>query len=159
MTEEASPVGRPHDPFVRSWPLESFLELAALDDATPSARRHVRDVLEKWDLPALVDDAELLASELVTNATAILATAGKPFIELRIASDGERVAIFVWDGNSQLPSVPELDGDVPRLDAEGGRGLFLVETLSQSWGCYPTRDPEGKVTWCQLQTAASLPSR
>jgi hypothetical protein len=36
------------------------------------------------------------------------------------------------------------------LDAEGGRGLFLVETLSERWGWYPTRNPDGKVTWCEV---------
>ena len=42
------------------------------------------------------------------------------------------------------------EDDVPALDAESGRGLFLVETLSQRWGWYPTKNPEGKVTWCEI---------
>jgi hypothetical protein len=43
-----------------------------------------------------------------------------------------------------------LENDIPELDAESGRGLFLVETLSERWGWYQTQNPDGKVTWCEL---------
>jgi anti-sigma regulatory factor (Ser/Thr protein kinase) len=49
-------------------PLQSHLELAALPTAPACARGHVRSVAREWGLSALADDAELLTSELVTNA-------------------------------------------------------------------------------------------
>lgn len=49
-------------------PLQTHLELAALPSAVPCARGHVRAVALEWGLQELADTAELLASELVTNA-------------------------------------------------------------------------------------------
>jgi hypothetical protein len=60
------------------------------------------------------------------------------------------VLIEVWDGSTHPPVPAELEDGIPALDQEGGRGLFLVETLSERWGWYPTRNPEGKVTWCEI---------
>jgi hypothetical protein len=56
----------------------------------------------------------------------------------------------VWDGNARPPEPAELEDGIPPLDQEGGRGLLLVETLSERWGWYPTQSPEGKVIWCEL---------
>jgi hypothetical protein len=53
-----------------SWLLRTRLELAALPTAVPCARGHVRSVALEWGLTGLADTAELLASELVTNADA-----------------------------------------------------------------------------------------
>jgi hypothetical protein len=50
------------------WPLRSFLELGALPSAVPCARYHCRQVLWEWRLTGLAQSAELLVSELVTNA-------------------------------------------------------------------------------------------
>jgi anti-sigma regulatory factor (Ser/Thr protein kinase) len=53
--------------------LQTHLELAALATAPGCARDHVRLVAREWGLPHLADTAELLASELVTNATELVA--------------------------------------------------------------------------------------
>jgi hypothetical protein len=50
------------------WPLRSYLELGALPTAVPCARLHARHLLWEWGLNGLAADAELLVSELVTNA-------------------------------------------------------------------------------------------
>src|ERR1017187_3708362 len=51
------------------WPLQDFLELGALAGAVPCARLHVRQVLWEWGvLRSLGEGAELLVTELVTNA-------------------------------------------------------------------------------------------
>src|SRR5258708_12406695 len=50
------------------WPLHTRLNLAALPSAPACARGHVRSVACEWGLPDLADTAELLASELITNA-------------------------------------------------------------------------------------------
>jgi anti-sigma regulatory factor (Ser/Thr protein kinase) len=116
---------------------------------------HARQVLWEWDVTADAYTAELLVSELVTNGLkASWATGRNPPVQFHLAASQSRLLIEVWDGNEQPPAPAELDDGIPDLDGEGGRGLFLVEALSQAWGWYPTRDPLGKVTWCQLQMAA-----
>ena len=52
------------------WPLTSNLELGALASAVPCARLHARLVLLEWGLAHIADDAELIVSELTTNANA-----------------------------------------------------------------------------------------
>ncbi len=50
------------------WPLQSFLELAPLASAVPRARRHVRQLLREWNRTDSGESAELVVSELLTNA-------------------------------------------------------------------------------------------
>jgi anti-sigma regulatory factor (Ser/Thr protein kinase) len=135
---------------VASWASRrSSLVLGALPSAVPCARLHARQVLWEWGLSGIADTAELLLSELVTNAVQAARVTYLP-VNVRLSANRVRVLIEVWDGNTQPPVPRVLEEDVPALDAEGGRGLFLVETLSERWGWYPTRNPEGKVTWCEL---------
>jgi anti-sigma regulatory factor (Ser/Thr protein kinase) len=129
----------------------SSLALGALPAAVPRARRHARQVIREWMLPVDIDICELLVCELVTNGLkAAVATDGRPPVGLRLSAGSGLLLIEVWDGSNHPPVPRELDGDVPGLGEEGGRGLFLVETLSASWDWYPTRNPAGKVTWCEL---------
>ena len=140
-TDSGYPAGR------GPWPLRSYLELGALPTAVPCARLHARHLLREWGLNGLAADVELLTSELVTNA--VRATAGRQqaAIRLRLSSDQERVLVEVWDAD---PQPPEPDDGLPGLDEEGGRGLFLVAALSARWDWYLTREPAGKVVWCEL---------
>lgn len=134
----------------------SFLVLGALSGAVPCARLHARHVLREWAVPIDVDTAELLISELVTNGLkAAWATSHHPPVALTLSAGVSAVAIEVWDGNPYPPLLRELDGGIPSLDEEGGRGLFLVHTLSERWGWCPTSNPAGKVTWCELKGTAS----
>jgi anti-sigma regulatory factor (Ser/Thr protein kinase) len=131
-----------------AWPLQTRLPLAALPTAPGVARGHVRTVAREWGLADLADTAELLVSELVTNAVQVsakLQTAGTPVIHLWVTSDRVSMVIHVWDASSEMP-VRRLDAD--ELDEEGGRGLLLVETLSKDWGAY--RKADGKVVWCLI---------
>ena len=52
------------------WPLASYLQLGALPTAVGCGRDHVRHILTEWGLTALIDDAVLITSELLTNAHA-----------------------------------------------------------------------------------------
>jgi anti-sigma regulatory factor (Ser/Thr protein kinase) len=129
----------------------SSLLLGALPSAVPCARLHARQVLWEWGLSGVAEIAELLLSELVTNAVqAARATVNDLTVNVRLSANHDRLLIEVWDSNVQppVPRVPE--NGFPEVDAESGRGLFLVETLSARWGWYPTRNPGGKVTWCEL---------
>ena len=129
----------------------SSLVLGALPTAVPCARLHARQVLWEWAAPVDIAAAELLVSELVTNGVqAAGATGGNPPVGLRLSAAYGLVLIEVWDGNASPPDPAELEDGIPPLDQEAGRGLFLVETLGERWGWYPTKDPPGKVTWCEL---------
>jgi anti-sigma regulatory factor (Ser/Thr protein kinase) len=125
------------------WPLSSFLEFGALPGAVPCARLHARQVAWEWGLAGLGNDAELLVSELLTNAVAA-ARAMEPIfpVQLWLLSDATQIAIVVWDANPQPPVRMQFDDE-----AESGRGLLLVEAISQRWGWHAPRNMTGKVVW------------
>lgn len=131
----ARPARRPGVLRSGRWPLVRYLELAAVPGAVPSGRLHTRQVLGEWALPGLREDAELVVSELLTNAVRASAAAGRGMpVRLRLLSDGERVEVRVWDGDPVPPR---------RMTAactdEGGRGLMLVEAVSAAWDWRPVR--------------------
>ena len=142
------------------WPLRSYLELGALPTAVPCARLHARHLVWEWGLNGLAESTELLVSELVTNA--VKATAGQEdqaAVCLRLSSDNARVLIEVWDADPQPPAPKDLGEDgTPDRQEEGGRGLFLVATLSTRWDWYLTQKPTGKVVWCELDAELPEPS-
>jgi len=112
-----------------------------------TARQHTTATLAAWGLTAVADAAELLASELVTNACR--ASVGRSaVVAMRLTCTDTDVVIEVWDANQTAP-VRRVPGD----DAEGGRGLLLVDALSARWAFYRPRSG-GKVVWCSLPLAA-----
>jgi Histidine kinase-like ATPase domain len=121
----------------------SHLELGALDSAVPCARLHTRQVVREWGRPDLADTAELLVSELITNAIRASVGAMLPAVALWLYSDGRCVAIHVWDGSGEMPVRRDADAD-----ADSGRGLLLVDSLSRDWGSYPRAG--GKVVWARI---------
>ncbi len=131
----------------------THLELGAFPTAVPCARLHAKHVLREWNLPDLADTAELIVSELVTNAVRASAglmqsrydgrwVPGAPPVRLWLLSDGRHIVIQVWDANEEMPACQDAG-----LDAEGGRGLLLVESLSVEWGSYTPEMSSGKVVW------------
>ena len=129
------------------WPLGDTLMLAALPDAVPSARMHLRQLLSGWGQAGLSPDAGVVVSELVTNSVAASA-------ELRLAA----APVLVWlgsDGHCLLLAVADVSPRPPvRLtlgpDAEGGRGLALVEALSNRWGWHPASIAgQAKFIWAE----------
>ena len=130
--------------------------LGALPTAAACARLHTQLVILEWELDVDTDVAQLLVSELVTNSfkKAAEALSGDPALGFRLsAGNGGLLLIEVWDGDTRPPLALHRAGDAPALDAEGGRGLFLVESLSDRWGWYPTRNPTGRETWCEVHIA------
>ena len=134
-------------PFAVQWPYQSFLELGALPGAVPCARLHTRLVLREWGLAALSDSTELLLSELVTNAVRASRAVWHDAVRMWLVSDLGRVVVFVWDASPQPPARAD-----PGEDAESGRGLLLVEALSERWGHFG-HDGGGKVTLALLEAA------
>jgi PAS domain S-box-containing protein len=102
------------------------------------AREYARTQLTAWGLEPLVDTAELLVSELVTNALRY----GEGEIRLRLLLDRTLVC-EVWDAGLVQPRRRRA-----RDTDEGGRGLQLVGLLSASWGS--RRTPRGKTVWFEL---------
>jgi hypothetical protein len=143
MPHQASPPGD-----AARWPFHSFLPLGALPGAVPCARLHTTAVLWEWDMEALSQPAELAVSELVTNAVRASTEArqaaqaaggrgGLPVVSLRLAGDGKHLLVEVSDRDSRPPVPTMVD---PERD--GGRGLLLVEAVSDRWGYYyPATDP------------------
>jgi hypothetical protein len=139
-------------PFAVQWPFQSFLELGALPGAVPCTRLHTRLVLREWDLAALSDSTELLLSELVTNAVRASRAVWHDAVRMWLVSDLGRVVVFVWDASPQPPARAD-----PGEDAESGRGLLLVEALSERWGFFGY-DGGGKVTWALIASLGAGPS-
>jgi anti-sigma regulatory factor (Ser/Thr protein kinase) len=104
-----------------------------------TSRIRVRDALENWELPRLVETAELLVTELATNALRY----GKFPIELQVLLLDDTVTFAVADSDPPLPRFRRSS-----YDDEGGRGLQLVATMASRWGARATS--AGKVVWCEL---------
>ncbi len=133
------------------WPLRSFLELGALPSAVPCARLHTRQLLWEWGLATLSQDAELLVSEIVTNAVQVTqADAGNAPVRLWLLADRARLLMLVWDASPLPPVRVSPDGE-----AENGRGLLLVEALSTRWDHFGHHSG-GKVVWALCDTADTL---
>lgn len=144
--------------FARPPYLRAELPLGPAPTAPAAARRFVRDTCWSWRLDEvddpddpmerrwvqdLVDRAVLAASELVTNA--VVHTRGP--LRLRLALRGERLHLAVGD---QSPRLLRLAADPGDPEAEGGRGLAIVEQLAVAWGVH--HPPEGgKIIWCVLE--------
>jgi anti-sigma regulatory factor (Ser/Thr protein kinase) len=104
--------------------------LTAGPAAAAEARGQVRAAICTWDVSVDPDVAVLLTSELVTNA--IRHEAGET-VMLVISCSGDELRVDVHDTSCCLP----IPADAP-IDAETGRGLMLVNSLSTEWGSYGT---------------------
>ncbi|MET9871633.1 SpoIIE family protein phosphatase [Streptomyces sp. NPDC006386] len=102
-------------------------------------RKQVVDQLERWGLLEATFTAELVVSELVTNAIRY----GAPPIRLRLIHDASTLICEVSDTNHTAPHLRRA-----KTWDEGGRGLLLVAQLTQRWGSRHTA--EGKTIWAEL---------
>src|SRR5258707_14843056 len=99
----SEPLGQP---MTDEWPLLSHLELGALPGAVACARLHARQVLWEWGLSAIAESAELLVSELGTNAAqASRASVRIQPVGLWLSSDRSRLLILV-QATSRYPPQP-----------------------------------------------------
>jgi hypothetical protein len=137
-----------------AWPLScSMPPMAALATAPAAARGYTGNVLASWGMSALADTAELIVSELVTNAVKASAVQGVPIyidghvavVRLVLLSDRRRVIAEVYDQAPGMPVIRE-----PRADSEGGRGLLVVAQSTRQWGWNPLVGQHGKVVWAEL---------
>jgi anti-sigma regulatory factor (Ser/Thr protein kinase) len=119
-------------------------DLERVPEAAAEARHLVSDALQAWNLPQLVEDAELIVSELVSNTVAHAVGDCIQVTMLRLSR--QRVRISVVDRDSRHP-----ERRAPDADGERGRGLLLVEACSSQWGVRVI--PGEKSVWSELEAA------
>ncbi|MFI6944050.1 ATP-binding protein [Streptomyces sp. NPDC050418] len=112
--------------------------------AVPQVRRALRELLAHWGSSGRSDVAELLTSEIVTNA--LVHTDQDAVLTATVAPERLRVEVRDYTGRRPKARVPHAD-DGTRT---GGRGLLLVQSLADAWGVmsYGT----GKVVWFELDS-------
>jgi len=137
----------PQPPPVR--PLRAVLDLGAVPTAPGCARAWTRVILHEWRLAGLSDAAELIVSELATNALLASRREGAASFRLVLTRGQGELAILVRDFCHGVPRA----GDAGEED-ENGRGLLLVQALSGRSGWYPADDGSpGKAVWAVLEAA------
>lgn len=116
-------------------------------EANPSAsrvaRRFLLETARAWELsPDLTEVAQLVVSELVSNAVEHAGTGSRVGLELV----DQRLKVSVRDGSTTQPVSRPLD-----LVSFRGRGLPLIDQVSEDWGVY--YHPDGKTVWAVLAEA------
>jgi anti-sigma regulatory factor (Ser/Thr protein kinase) len=110
-----------------------------------SLRRIGAAVLSRWGLPDLMDDAQLLISELVTNALRY-GTGREVIFRMLLGTDA--LVLEVNDGSTGRPQVRPAGPT-----EESGRGMWLVSAIATSWGV----SEDETTTWCALKATAKEP--
>lgn len=119
-----------------------------LDDVA-RARTFVTRQCEQWGCPAeLVQDARLVASELVTNALVHAHSS----CELQVRRANDVLRLEVQDHGTGVPDLQE-----PGTQRESGRGLLVVSLLTAAWGSERTEDG-GKRVWAELLGSPGAPA-
>ncbi|MEU9477510.1 ATP-binding protein [Streptomyces sp. NPDC048191] len=113
--------------------------------AVPEARREVRELLRHWGKPGRSEIAELLTSELVTNA--LVHTDDDAVLTAVVEPGGLRVEVRDFVARRPETRGPDSDEDTH------GRGLLLVQSLADSWGVRP--HGVGKSVWFELGAEAA----
>jgi anti-sigma regulatory factor (Ser/Thr protein kinase) len=124
---------------------QATLQLVPALRAPRAARAFVAETLTAWNVRAdEVEAAQLVVSELVTNA--VLHAAGSPTISLNLHLTDGAVRVLVSDGSLGEPD-RRLRPDPRR--GETGRGVWLVDAFAECWGT-ETHGRDGKTVWCEL---------
>ena len=108
--------------------------LSSIPESVRMARFHIRAALGFHELDDYADDAEIIISELVTNAIQHVRGDGKETIGVTLARarNQEGVTVVVSDSSPAGPVMREMP-----TDSTQGRGLQIVEALSAHWGWHP----------------------
>ena len=105
------------------------------------ARQVVRNFCFSRGLADVAYEAELLTSEVVTNAV----RHSDGMLTILIVRANESLAVTVSDNNAEVPNLPVV---TPNVLADGGRGLLVLDALAGDWGIAP--GPSGKTVWFRL---------
>lgn len=120
------------------------IDLAPTGANVRVARHVVDELLQAWSAPHDREDAALLVTELVANV--VDHVGGEAAFTLELTLSGEWLRIAVVDGSAIPPVVQEMSADRPR-----GRGLQMVQSISDRWGHEDHGD--GKRIWFELVPA------
>ncbi|WKX71272.1 ATP-binding protein [Streptomyces sp. XD-27] len=130
-------------------PFEYCIHVPNDPRAVSVARASLHKMLLAHGLPELIDRAELLATELLTNA--IVHSGGEADIRISWTAD-EKLRLMVWD-NGPAPLVIK-DPDDPDGDGESGRGLLLLTVVADTWSTFPLKGElwgtAAKVVCCEI---------
>ncbi len=122
--------------------------LSADPHVTHAARDFTASTLTGWVMAGVVEDAEVVVSELLSNALRYGVTGRRQTslhpVWLGLLRRGNAVLVAVSDPGRDVPVVRE-----PDFFAESGRGLHVIDELSDSWG-WTTPDRAGKAVWAVL---------
>jgi anti-sigma regulatory factor (Ser/Thr protein kinase) len=108
------------------------------------ARAFLRSALQTWKLDGFGEVTELLVSELVANVVTHVAAP----MTLRVARGPSTIRVEIDDPSTEIPVVRH-----PGAAEEHGRGVLLVDQLSDSWGVEPRAN--GKTVWFELGVATA----
>lgn len=111
--------------------------------AVPATRRFVSEALCSWGLAGLIDDAQLITSELATNSV----NHGMSAFRVRVQHTAGIVRISIQDIGLNRPELLSVEPE-----SDGGRGVAIVEMTASSWG-FDFVD-EGKEVWAELTQSA-----
>lgn len=113
--------------------------LDPLASSVPAARRFTEATLLRWGITEVLDVAQLLTSELVTNAV----VHARSDIELVLKLNADILRVEVRDRKAALPA-----NRGAAVDDDAGRGIRVVDSLAHRWGA--SRTGERKVVWFEL---------
>jgi anti-sigma regulatory factor (Ser/Thr protein kinase) len=115
--------------------------------AAAAARSYVRRLLERWSLRSIVEPLSLVVSELAANA----ARYGRPPFVLLLRRLGSGVRVEMHDESPEFHrKFPDPDVTSGEIEAEGGRGLRLVQAVSSAAGVEHIPD-DGKRVWAVVE--------
>jgi PAS domain-containing protein/anti-sigma regulatory factor (Ser/Thr protein kinase) len=129
---------------MKTRPIRAGWVVWRLPDAVMHARRFTARTLRRWKVDEAADAVLLVVSELVTNA--LVHTQGA--VRLDLVLRGDRVRVSVSDSSPRAPAKPV----VVDWEATGGRGLLLVEAMSEAFGSVPVAG--GKQVWSEVVVPA-----
>jgi serine phosphatase RsbU (regulator of sigma subunit)/PAS domain-containing protein/anti-sigma regulatory factor (Ser/Thr protein kinase) len=125
---------------MKTRPIRAGWVVWRLPDAVMHARRFTARTLRRWRIEDVADEVLLVVSELVTNA--LVHTQGPVSVDLTLR--GDRVRVCVIDSSPRAPAKPV----IVDWESTGGRGLLLVEAMSEAFGSMPVAG--GKQVWSEI---------
>ncbi|MER7405925.1 ATP-binding protein [Streptomyces sp. NPDC000070] len=156
---EATPYGTP-PPMPETMPQPSgalsasaALRVECSREGFARVRSFTRETLHVWSLDNRYDDTTLVVTELTANAATHAApgAAGAPEIRLGFLLDPTHLLVTVSDPDDHPPVYTPAGSALE----EHGRGLCLVDALSEEWGWTPC-PPAGKTVWARLSTCPPI---
>jgi anti-sigma regulatory factor (Ser/Thr protein kinase) len=133
---------------MKTRPIRAGWVVWRLPDAVMHARRFTARTLRRWKVEDVADEVLLVVSELVTNA--LVHTQGAVRVDLTLR--GDRVRVCVIDSSPRAPAKPV----IVDWESTGGRGLLLVEAVSEAFGSMPVAG--GKQVWSEIVVPQGEPA-